>query len=96
MTKIYSIVTYNIAAYCCFQLEGRLKRKEPEEQKIKEEVDEKVQVKFQEFLIYCYHTHGVKMDILTDIDVKFQYTCTNVQFAIFVSILEQRTCELAG
>jgi len=26
------------------QLEGRLKKKEPEEQKIKEEVDEKVQV----------------------------------------------------
>ena len=59
MTERYSIVTYNIAAYCCFQLEGRLKRKEPEEQKIKEEVDEKVQVNFQEFLIYCYYTHGV-------------------------------------
>ena len=30
---------------CLLQLEGRLKKKEPEEQKIKEEVDEKVQVK---------------------------------------------------
>ena len=31
-------------ACCLLQLEGRLKKKEPEEQKIKEEVDEKVQV----------------------------------------------------
>ena len=36
----------NVLNTCWLQLEGRLKRKEPEEQKIKEEVDEKVQVGF--------------------------------------------------
>ena len=43
---VISFYFINVLNTYWLQLEGRLKKKEPEEQKIKEEVDEKVQVGF--------------------------------------------------
>ena len=46
-----TIIKLTFIACHLLQLEGRLKKKEPEEQKIKEEVDDKVQV------ITCHCSH---------------------------------------
>ena len=48
-----------MSAINSLQLEGRLKKKEPEEQKFKEEVDEKVQV-----IIYCQNNNDISINIV--------------------------------